>query len=102
VSSYRRGRDLEYLCVRELRKAGWRGQRTAGSHSPFDVIAWNRQGIRLIQVKRLVEGRSVGGILTLALRVWEGRRWPALDGVRVEVWIRKRGSWIVKDLTEGM
>ncbi len=102
MSNYRRGRALEYLCAKELRVAGWYAQRTAGSRSPFDVIAWNRSGIRLIQVKKLPEGRSVEAVLKAAVLAWRGREWPILDGVSVELWIRKLGLWIVKDLREGM
>lgn len=50
---YEKGRRKEYKVVNMMREKGYLAQRTAGSHSPFDVIAINPdiQDIRLIQVK---------------------------------------------------
>lgn len=38
-SNYVRGRSFEYEVMDILRKAGYSVARTAGSHSPFDIIA---------------------------------------------------------------
>ena len=52
--NYVRGRNKEYAIVKKYRDMGYDiVQRTAGSHSPIDVIAIHsiRRTIRLIQVK---------------------------------------------------
>lgn len=51
---YNKGREKEYNICRRLKREGYQiAQRTAGSHSPFDVIAINKdtKTIRLIQSK---------------------------------------------------
>ncbi|KKM26101.1 hypothetical protein LCGC14_1588170 [marine sediment metagenome] len=51
---YNKGREKEYNICRRLKKDGFAvAQRTAGSHSPFDVIAINKETktILLIQSK---------------------------------------------------
>lgn len=51
--NYIKGRRKEYKYVKLLRDKGFIAQRTAGSHSPFDVIGINPETreIRLIQCK---------------------------------------------------
>jgi len=52
--NYIKGRNKEYAIVKKKREEGCEiAQRTAGSHSPFDVIAINREKktIYLIQSK---------------------------------------------------
>lgn len=51
--NYIKGRRKEYKYVKIMRDKGFIAQRTAGSHSPFDVIAINPETkqIRLIQCK---------------------------------------------------
>lgn len=54
MTQYTRGRSKEYRVCNELKKAGYSiVQRTAGSHSPFDIIAIHPKNhkIKLIQVK---------------------------------------------------
>jgi len=51
MTNYASGRRAEYRCQRILEAAGYTTARMAGSHGMFDVIAWNGQGIRFIQVK---------------------------------------------------
>ena len=36
--NYKQGRDLEYEVTKIFKDKGWVAQRTAGSHSPFDVM----------------------------------------------------------------
>ena len=40
MTNYTKGRDLEYEVLKIFRKAGFMAARTAGSHSPYDVIIW--------------------------------------------------------------
>lgn len=52
--NYVRGRNKEYKIVQELKNSGFEiAQRTAGSHSPIDVFAINREAklIKFIQAK---------------------------------------------------
>ena len=52
--NYQKGRRKEYAVCEKLRKQGYDiAQRTAGSHSPFDIIAINKalKIIKLVQVK---------------------------------------------------
>ena len=51
--NYVKGRRKEYKTVHEMRDKGFIAQRTAGSHSPVDVIAIHpeKKLIRLIQCK---------------------------------------------------
>ena len=52
ATNYQRGVYAERKCMAFLRAIGFTAVRTAGSHGPFDVIAWNKYGVRLVQVKR--------------------------------------------------
>ena len=52
-SNYSRGRDTEYLAREMLIRHGYQVVRSAGSHTPIDLVAWQDGGHpRLIQVKR--------------------------------------------------
>ena len=52
-NNYKRGRAKEYRIVNQLKTQHQIVQRTAGSHSPIDIIAIDTKGkrIRLIQSK---------------------------------------------------
>lgn len=49
--NYNRGRAYEYRVVKMLEATGYTASRSAGSHGCYDVVAFNRLEIRLIQVK---------------------------------------------------
>jgi len=51
--AYDKGRRKEYNMVHVLKKKGWIAQRTAGSHSFFDIIAVHKKDrkILLLQAK---------------------------------------------------
>ena len=54
MTNYTRGRSKEYRTCNALRKQGFDiVQRTAGSHSPFDIIAirFSDMKIKLVQCK---------------------------------------------------
>lgn len=58
MTKYTKGRRKEYKIVKDLKKSGFDiAQRTAGSHSPFDVIAIRKKDrkILLVQSKRTLE-----------------------------------------------
>lgn len=48
---YNSGRQKEYELKRKLEKLGYRVTRAAGSKGAFDIIAYNRDQVRFIQVK---------------------------------------------------
>jgi len=51
TTNYRRGYDFENKIVNHFRGLGFFAVRTAGSHSPIDVIAWDSESVYLIQAK---------------------------------------------------
>gem|GEM_PF-6994734 len=52
TTPYARGRRAEETLARDLRAAGWRVVRAAGSHTVCDLVAWDPAGqCWLIQVK---------------------------------------------------
>ena len=79
ATNYARGRAAEYRTIRLLEAGGYTCARTAGSHGCADVIAWNAQGFRLVQVKR---GRD--GISPLERETFSQLPVPA--GTLKEVW----------------
>ncbi len=50
-ANYTSGRSYEYKTMRCLRDRGYECHRTAGSHSPFDVIARCHTHVLWVQVK---------------------------------------------------
>lgn len=94
--NYRRGYLAERRAAKVLERAGYVVARTAGSHSPFDVVAVNPNGVRLIQVKRVKEG---GIAATLEAAREEIRQVPKVQGVSREVWIWFDGEgWVVQEV----
>ena len=79
MTAYQRGVRLEYLARNVLRQQGYVVIRSAGSHSPIDLVALNKHDLRLVQVKKA--GQSV----RLALQQLVGLAVP--PGARKEVWV---------------
>ena len=52
TTNYEKGRAAEYKAMHQLRADGYAVLRTAGSHGMYDVIAWNPDTVRFIQIKR--------------------------------------------------
>jgi Holliday junction resolvase len=50
--NYVSGRRFEYTIKKELQDMGWIAIRSAGSHSPFDIIALKGDRILLLQLKK--------------------------------------------------
>lgn len=98
--SYRRGRSAEYRAARDLERAGYVVIRSAGSHTPVDLVAIGPAGVRLIQVKVDSESRSLRPSELEAVRD-ELRSIPRPPGVTVELWvgrvIRRTWHWIVQE-----
>ena len=55
--NYVSGRRFEYLIKKELQDQGWIAIRSAGSHSPFDIIAIKEDKILLLQLKKYQGGK---------------------------------------------
>ena len=56
--NYLKGRRKEYKIVNKFKEKGLIAQRTAGSHSPFDVIAINPKERRIFLVQAKPETMS--------------------------------------------
>ena len=54
--NYVSGRRFEYTIKKALEKLGWIAIRSAGSHSPFDIIAIKGGRILLLQLKKYKGG----------------------------------------------
>jgi Holliday junction resolvase len=52
LSRYKIGRALEYDLKRHLEQDGWRVIRSAGSHSPVDLVAFRHQCLIFLQVQK--------------------------------------------------
>jgi Holliday junction resolvase len=99
--AYRRGADAERRLRRVLQAAGWLVLRSAGSHSPCDLAAWDEHGaLWLIQVK---QGPGRGSrTAQAALQAWAARTrgWAAIAHPgprgqwRIEVWEPQTGVWV--------
>jgi len=92
---YRQGRRCEYEIVKHFPRPRFVSQRTAGSHSPFDVIVWDRKEktVSLIQVKKIK--RETLSVLKALRKEYESARsfFKHLPiGVSFEFWVRKPGK----------
>lgn len=57
MSNYSRGYTLENQVTKKLLSKGWVAWRSAGSHSPCDVIAVDKEGqVHFIQLKKTKNG----------------------------------------------
>ena len=95
---YQRGARMEHQAVEDLRAQGFEAQRTAGSHSPFDVVAWKETGVRLIQVKRVRRYWDVVKAVRESREAWKAHKPPTVRDVTCEVWVRFEGRWNVFEL----
>jgi Holliday junction resolvase len=57
--SYRKGRNLEYHVAAMLRRGGFTVTRAAGSHSIWDLIAYDEKTCLHVQVKARATSRDV-------------------------------------------
>lgn len=74
INRYAKGRRFEYQTMHKLEQQGFIAMRTAGSHSPFDIIAINpaTQKILLIQCK--------AGTITDKAKHLIRNQWKELNG----------------------
>ena len=92
MSRYRLGADAERRAVALLREERWPlVVRSAGSNSPFDVIALDREGGLAIQVKRSAKGKRSFAKALDGLQAAAEFLPPALNAV-----LRlSRGCWLL-------
>jgi Holliday junction resolvase len=107
AGAYRRGRAFEWHVRDVLEQAGWWVIRSAGSHSPADLVAWapaaEYHACWLVQAKRsghlsraereaLLQWADRAGAFAVAVR-------PALLGRRLDwrVWDETKGRWQAVD-----
>ena len=86
TTNYKRGYRCVVLARKHLQALGWEAVRTAGSHSPFDLVAWKPGRVLFVQVKN----RRLGGI---ARR--EALEEMANIPVPCELWERHECKWLV-------
>lgn len=87
VTKYERGRDNEYRAMRDLEAEGYTVTRTAGSHGAADVIAWNDQHIRFIQIKSYIKRMT-----SYAKDIAQLTELVTPPNATRELWIRKKGQ----------
>lgn len=92
---YEIGRRMEYEAVNALRYQGYKAQRTAGSHSPFDIVAWDGLEVKFIQVKWVRKPPDISTARTEAREAWEDKWPPLCEEIRVEAWIKQANQWHV-------
>lgn len=93
--SYAAGRRAEYKCIEHLREEGWPAVRTAGSHGPFDVVAWSGKHILLIQVKKVNTLAAMSYAVERANTSWDNSRLTEHCYLRLETWVRLKGHWYI-------
>lgn len=87
TTNYEQGRAAEYAAIRALEKEGFIAIRTAGSHSPVDILAWNDKEIRFIQIKTF---RDRLGLYTKDIAALGAIPLPANS--TAELWIKQYGK----------
>ena len=101
-ANYNRGVAQERALIRKLEGMGYTCVRSAGSHTPFDVVAWDGRHIRLIQVKR---GELSPNEISSALAgMLEAGAMPAIAQVELWQWVirERRGRWWRHWLQDGI
>jgi len=93
--SYAAGRRAEYKCIEHLREAGWSAVRTAGSHGPFDVVAWTDHQILFIQVKKVCALKDIPYAVEQANTTFDNSHIFDISPIRLETWVRLQGYWYI-------
>jgi Holliday junction resolvase len=98
-TNYARGYFAETKAVEELQHRGYTAWRSAGSHSPTDVIAISSSKVLLVQVKRTklknyyaVARKAAKELLSLGI---------VPSCVELEIWVWQDGNgWVVQTSAE--
>lgn len=95
---YQQGRQAEYAVQRELAAEGYTTIRAAGSKGKTDILAWNGNHYRHIQVKTFAKrpGDYSDDLAALS-------SFPAPYNATRELWIKQRGQrgWFQKLVLSG-
>ena len=84
--AYKKGYQAELEAKKHLIEAGYSVIRSAGSKGPIDLVCWDINGFRLIQVKNL-EGKMTP---YQEIRDLEILKDTMPTNCRVEIWFKKR------------
>lgn len=98
ATKYESGRASEYKVQKELEAQGYCTTRAAGSKGKIDVIAWNDQHTRFIQVKTFL---TRVGNYKADITAIEAITFPPHS--TAELWIRQRGKpgWLSQLVIKG-
>ena len=100
---YEVGTKYEYRAKKELEKEGYLVIRSAGSHSPFDLVALGALEVNFIQIKKVSEKKEAERILKNFKKEME--KLGKLYDIEIEraidkdiyfnlwIWIKRKG-WI--------
>jgi len=91
MTNYQRGYEIERKIVNEHRKMGCVAFRSAGSHSPIDVVYVDKFGVHLLQVKRVK--KYYHGMFKKEIKELEAIRCPTNCFKELWVWEDNYG-WV--------
>lgn len=90
ATHYSRGRSYEYKAKTELESEGYTVIRAAGSHGPYDLVAFKgNQPVRCIQIKRT---KVDGGVRALFNKFKPTGGYSDTHYVE-ELWVWYNGGW---------
>lgn len=90
ATHYSRGRAYEYKAKQELEADGYTVIRAAGSHGPYDLIAFKGpEPVRCIQIKHT----KVAGGPEALLKKWKPTAGYSAENYREELWVWYGGKW---------
>ena len=92
TTSYERGRNAEYTVKRMLQDKGYFVLRSAGSHTPIDLLAGNGKDRLAVQVK-------YGGSLSAEAKKELLKLAKTFDATPI-LTRRKKGRWILTTMQE--
>ena len=92
---YQKGCEAEYIARDILKERGCTVVRSAGSKTPYDLIAWTRGEISFIQVKRSTTTPTVAEIRSQCKKDLDqiaATQFPRRSHVQLWVYV-SRGGW---------
>jgi hypothetical protein len=105
MSNYRRGRDAEYAARNLLQEKGYSVVRSAGSKTPFDLIAWNSEDLFFLQIKRTAtppSAKGIGNRYKKEIEKGEQTQRPGRSRFQLWVMVPKYGWWRYEILPGGL
>jgi len=92
---YEAGRRAEYAAIAQLRIEGYQAVRTAGSHGPFDIVAWKDRDLLFVQVKRVSNVEAIAAAIRAAEDGLRAADFPVYGPWGVEIWIRHKAKFLI-------